>query len=91
MNTPNFMKQKKEEEKVKDDIDKLVEYLALILEFDQSYFEGLSMAKLNRSIFYYFNIYYNKLKLKTEYEEIRLRKEEEDSLEEIRTEWKFFF
>ena len=52
MNTPNFMKQKKEEERVKDDIDKLVEYLALILEFDQSYFEGLSMAKLNRSFFF---------------------------------------
>ena len=52
MNTPNFMKQKKEEERVKDDIDKLVEYLALILEFDQSYFEGLSMAKLNRIFFF---------------------------------------
>jgi hypothetical protein len=32
--------------KEKDDIDRLVEYLALILEYDESYFNGLTMAKL---------------------------------------------
>ena len=51
---PNFRNmlavgKKKEEDVVKDDIDRLVEYLALLLEYDESYFNGLTMAKLQRS------------------------------------------